>query len=694
MSIDTGEGDTSNLLKEDKEPKLWVVKLLFCVLFLLEMLLNFDSGGTPAVLEFLTVDFRLSPGQQGLLGALPYIGTLFMSPFAGQLLSRDNPKICVCVSLVLNTFFCAMFAFSPVCVNPEGNCAGSYILLGCKLAIGISQACILIYLPVWVDEFAIPSLRTLWMSLLQAGVPLGVMLGYLFSGYLAEQGKMNPPYCHKEVESEFNDCCGLGGDCEGTKWGEIEQCCGVSEVACGDTTWNLEQCCKPFNCPGGCWYCKWKYAIFLQVCLLAPLCLACIFVPKRYFITNKSSLLSQKEIEKQAAAKAKKEGKADRGTPINSEIDSERQRIDSLWDYIEGGKDASNIPIWKQVRILWRSRVLVWTSLGLSALYFVVAGIQFWVTQYLVEVIGVPYSEALGAFTVVSATGPVFGVVFGGWLVDYLGGYKGKQGVARTTKIIITFGLLALLVAFPAAFVMSVNALMPLIWLLLFFGGAIVPAAVGICLSAVPPSIRPFSSSVSMVVYNILGHSAGTLLPGIVMDIRAKAEGCKITKSEASESLEPCAKEIMTLGMRIVLLWAFSALFTFGKSAWKAHKSWTKAKEAGSEMSSAAAVTPQPAASPKRGAVPGALPPRTEWTKLTKEEIDSMANTINDEIYDVDVDDVEEEMKRRATYMPTGGLMNGAHTEFGEIFPKLKKAQENFEGKVTNVADKIRRVKK
>ena len=123
-----------------------------------------------------------------------------------------------------------------------------------------------------------------------------------------------------------------------------------------------------------------------------------------------------------------------------------------------------------------------------------------------------------------SATGPVFGVVFGGWLVDYLGGYKGKQGVARTTKIIITFGLLALLVAFPAAFVMSVNALMPLIWLLLFFGGAIVPAAVGICLSAVPPSIRPFSSSVSMVVYNILGHSAGTLLPGIVMDIRAKAE--------------------------------------------------------------------------------------------------------------------------------------------------------------------------
>lgn len=71
-----------------------------------------------------------------------------------------------------------------------------------------------------------------------------------------------------------------------------------------------------------------------------------------------------------------------------------------------------------------------------------------------------------------------------------------------------------------------------------------------------------------------------------------------------------------------------------------------------------------------------------------------MANAIDDETYDVGVDDVEEELKRRATYMNTGGMMNAAHTEFGEIFPKLKKAQENFEGKVVTVADKIRRVNK
>lgn len=35
MEISSGEGDTSPLVKDNEEPKIWVVKLLFCVLFLL-----------------------------------------------------------------------------------------------------------------------------------------------------------------------------------------------------------------------------------------------------------------------------------------------------------------------------------------------------------------------------------------------------------------------------------------------------------------------------------------------------------------------------------------------------------------------------------------------------------------------------------------------------------------------------------
>ncbi len=37
----------------------------------------------------------------------------------------------------------------------------------------------MIYFPVWVDQFGIYEMRTIWLSLLQLGVPLGTMLGYV-----------------------------------------------------------------------------------------------------------------------------------------------------------------------------------------------------------------------------------------------------------------------------------------------------------------------------------------------------------------------------------------------------------------------------------------------------------------------------------------------------------------------------------
>ena len=298
----------------------------------------------------------------------------------------------------------------------------------------------------------------------QLHLPL-ILISLLFSsGYLANAGKENPPFCHEKVPTFLDDCCDtIDTSCAGTKFEDIESCCGVPTLSSCNVDGNagdfsLDTCCKPFDCPTGCWYCQWKYAIFLQVCLLLPLCAIVIFTPGKYFQTNKT----KDDTIDEEGAEANQEEK----------IDSRNGRKDSLWQYIEGGKDASNVTVWTQVRILWRSRVFVWTSLGLSALYFVVSGIQFWITNYLVEVLHVSYAEALSAFTVVSATGPVLGVIFGGWLVDYLGGYKGAEGVARTTKIILTFGVLSILVSTPAMFVTKVSIAMVLIWLLLFFGGA------------------------------------------------------------------------------------------------------------------------------------------------------------------------------------------------------------------------------
>jgi hypothetical protein len=172
-----------------------------------------------------------------------------------------------------------------------------------------------------------------------------------------------------------------------------------------------------------------------------------------------------------------------------------------------------------QVGLLLRSTTFVYCTLALSALFFVVTGIQFWSTEYLIRVIKAPYATVLASFAATSATAPVLGVVFGGWIVDRVGGYQGREGVLRTSLIGTVLGVCAVALAIPAGFVTSFSGVILLIWFVLFFGGAIVPGATGLVLSSVPPQVRAFSSAMSILTFNILGYASGTILPGVYMQI-------------------------------------------------------------------------------------------------------------------------------------------------------------------------------
>jgi hypothetical protein len=63
----------------------------------------------------------------------------------------------------------------------------------------------------------------------------------------------------------------------------------------------------------------------------------------------------------------------------------------------------------------------------LSALYFVVSGVQFWGTSFLIVSLGAPVGIVQALFITCAATAPTLGVTFGGWIVDRHGGYKGVK---------------------------------------------------------------------------------------------------------------------------------------------------------------------------------------------------------------------------------------------------------------------------
>jgi hypothetical protein len=137
------------------------------------------------------------------------------------------------------------------------------------------------------------------------------------------------------------------------------------------------------------------------------------------------------------------------GVPLNH-----RPRVDSLWQYTEegGGTNASRIGLSKQLRLLWRSPIYVYTTLGLASLFFVLTGIQFWITSYLTTTMDASYRLVLGSFTAISATAPVAGLLLGGSLIDWQGGYHGNEGRARTAKMCTYFGLAAAIVSVVTVF--------------------------------------------------------------------------------------------------------------------------------------------------------------------------------------------------------------------------------------------------
>ncbi len=235
------------------------------------------------------------------------------------------------------------------------------------------------------------------------------------------------------------------------------------------------------------------------------------------------------------------------------------------------------LPIRKQIRILLRSPIFITMTLGLAALFFVVTGIQFWITEYLIRVVGAPTASVLGAFAATSATGPTVGVFFGGWFIDRLGGYKGAAGMAVTAKALLCFALCAVACALPAGFIKNFPAVIALLWLVLFWGGAIMPAATGLILSSVPASLRSFSSAMSMFMYNLLGYAAGTFFPGLLMQIVVAMKFNPI--------------RTLAAGTRLVLIWSIFGVIFLGLAALFAERRRLKSTPASGERSRQAAAS-------------------------------------------------------------------------------------------------------
>ena len=151
----------------------------------------------------------------------------------------------------------------------------------------------------------------------------------------------------------------------------------------------------------------------------------------------------------------------------------------------------------------------------MSSLYFIITGIQFWVSDFFITVLRVPRQTVFIAFPVVCISGPVLGLITGGVIVTRIGGYTNP----KVLGLCALGGFFSSVFGIPFAFMNSFPWAVTLLWLLLFFGGMILMPLTGMIISTAPLEIKAVSNSIANIFYNLLGYLPAPFMYGFVQSL-------------------------------------------------------------------------------------------------------------------------------------------------------------------------------
>ena len=443
-------------------------KLIFILIFLVNILINCDHGAIPAGTKELKEAKNISNMQLGTIGSLVYLGLVLGSISGGYIFSTYSSKWVVITSLIASCIFLYFFTVS--------NYWEAMAL--CRIGCGFFQVFCYIYFPIWVDQYGVNNTQTLWLTFLQLGVPIGTMAGYLTEAYTIK------------------------------------------------------------------YYNAWQGAFYIQiVCILV--CVILMFItPDKFFSKNyrhsestpeeiKSEFNDLKELFSKRNNKSNNKYLFRNMNLINNIYDSKygRPSLYSIFSMVDDIEEEGKQKYFSVIKELIFNKKYVFTMLGISCMLFVVTGIQFWISDYMQEVMNVPSSKVYIIFSIVCITAPTLGVLSGGIFIQYLGGYTNRKALDACFKISIIAGCCGIflpLFDIPIIFVIFM-------WLLLFFGGSITPGLTGIMIASIPENSKEIGNSVTQLFYNLIGYLPSPFIYGFV---------CKYTGGSKSR-----------WGLTVLVLW-------------------------------------------------------------------------------------------------------------------------------------------
>lgn len=150
--------------------------------------------------------------------------------------------------------------------------------------------------------------------------------------------------------------------------------------------------------------------------------------------------------------------------------------------------------------------------MGITCLFFVISGIQYWATHYLMDILGISREQVFSYFMLTCVTSPTSGAIISGWAVNKCGGYQGKY----IFPVCLAMGTIAACGAVPIPFLDDFHVVIGLFWVVLFAGAFILPIMTGIMFTLVEPELKAQATSLANTSYMGLGYLPAPTVYGLV----------------------------------------------------------------------------------------------------------------------------------------------------------------------------------
>lgn len=358
--------------------------------------------------------------ELGFLGSIVYLGIVTVGTLAGHLYLRFNSKLLTMIALISLEGTLGLFVLSDQ----------KWTAYVSRFLVGSFQVFLLVYYPVWIDKFG-GDKKTLWLTLLQVCVPIGIFAGYGITAVVIWMGS------------------------------------------------------------------HYFVSFYIQIAVVAFFIIALSFVPK-----EKLDCRREEDHQDETFMDS---------IPIVREnlVDAEIVGPNTT-DSILHHKKSKKYNYFSMMKKLLKSKMYLVGTLTMAVILFVSTGIQFWLTDYFTFVLNFDRRSVNIAYAVVSITGPTSGCGFGGYVINRIGGYENP----KTVYYVLLFASIGI---GSAVFIPFVNYFYPvtvLLWLVLFFGGAMMPGLTGLMMVSVPPYLRAFGNSNGEIIKNILGYLPAPFMYG------------------------------------------------------------------------------------------------------------------------------------------------------------------------------------